>query len=63
MGKVANARRKRFFDQLMKQDMERQKEIDRPRREANCCLHKYESKLPKHFVKCYNCPLDTNDDL
>jgi hypothetical protein len=59
MGRVANQKRKKFFDELMRKDVERQAVIDKPRKEVNCCLHKYESKLPKHFVKCYNCPLDT----
>lgn len=63
MGKVANARRKSFFDKLMKEDIQRQKILNQPRAEAACCLNKYKSKLPDHFVKCYNCPLDKTGEV
>jgi hypothetical protein len=63
MGKVANAKRKRFFDKLLQEDIERQARIDMPRKYPNCCLNKYANKMPSHFVKCFNCPLDTEDEV
>jgi hypothetical protein len=61
MGKVANAKRKKLFNDIINKDTQRQAVLDKPRYESACCLIKFEKKLPNHFVKCYNCPLDTED--
>lgn len=59
MGKVANRKRKEFFEELRKRGEEARIE----RQQGNCCLLKYKRKLPDHFRKCIDCPLDSNGDM
>lgn len=30
---------------------------------GQCCLIKYEGKLPTHFRKCHGCPLEDADEV
>lgn len=69
MGKVANAKRKKFFEELDKQDTvtarKAKLKLKPAKTEVNettiakkslCCLLKHKNNLPMGFRKCINCP-------
>lgn len=59
MGKVANAKRKKFFEELKAQDQKKfvaAESAKKLEQNKSCCLYKHKD-LPGGFRKCINCPV------